>query len=84
MLQSMHLAGPLFAMDQRPTELLQSFQIGFLDVRRLTELLQRSLNRLASPIALSATATEYGGQLVSAVVDPKIIRVGGVQMLRSC
>jgi len=30
-------------------------------------LLQRFLNRLASPIALSATATEHGGQLVSAV-----------------
>jgi hypothetical protein len=30
-------------------------------------LLQRSLNRLASPVAISATATEHGGQLVSAV-----------------
>jgi hypothetical protein len=54
-------------MGQRPTELLQSFQISFLDVRRLTEVLQRSLNRFASPIAFGATATEHGGQLVSAV-----------------
>ena len=54
-------------MGQRPTELLQSFQISFLDVRRLTEVLQKSLNRFASPIAFGATATEHGGQLVSAV-----------------
>ena len=35
--------------------------------QQMVLLLQSSLNRLASPIALSATATEQGGQLVSAV-----------------
>ena len=30
-------------------------------------MLQRSLNRLASPVAISATATEHGRQLASAV-----------------